>query len=193
MAENSLIHKCSLLVIGGSAGGLDVILHVLPRLKTTITFPIIIVLHRRNGFDMTLGELLSYKTRLPVKEVDEKDTLQPATIYIAPPDYHLLIEKDHTLTLDDSEKINYSRPSIDVTFQSAADVFGPELVCILLSGANADGVDGLREVKEKGGVIVVQNPDTAEVSYMPQQAISHLSVDRILRIEEMSSFINDLP
>lgn len=193
MAQNSLIHKCGLLVIGGSAGGLDVILQVLPRLKKTITFPIIIVLHRRNGFDMTLGELLSYKTVLPVKEVAEKDTLQPAHIYIAPPDYHLLIEKDHTLTLDDSEKINYSRPSIDVTFQSAADVFGEELVCVLLSGANADGVDGLREVKEKGGIIVVQNPDTAEVSYMPQQAISSLTVDRILRIEEMSSFINDLP
>lgn len=192
MAENDLTRTCELLVIGGSAGAFDVILQVLPNLKDSISFPIIIVLHRKNSFDITLSELLSFKTSLRVREAEEKEQLQPATIYLAPPDYHLLIERDRTLALDASEKVHYSRPSIDVTFQSAADIFKKQLVCLLLSGANTDGTDGLIAVKSAGGIAVVQDPATADVSYMPHNAIESLQVDHILKINEIAAFINAL-
>lgn len=140
--------NCDTLIIGGSAGSLDVLLKVLPFIRTDITFAIIIVLHRKPTADGLLAGLLSSKTALLVKEVEEKENIVPGIVYIAPSDYHLLIEKDHTFSLDNSEKVNYSRPSIDVTFKSAAEVYKNNLVCFLLSGSNADGVDGLKEVKQ---------------------------------------------
>lgn len=116
----------------------------------------------------------------------------PRTVYIAPSDYHLLFEKDGSFSLDYSEKVNYSRPSIDVVFQSAAEVFTNELVCLLLSGSNADGVNGLEQVKTYGGKAWVQNPDCATVPYMPQQAINIVNTDKVLTIEEMIYSINAL-
>ncbi len=113
-------------------------------------------------------------------------------IYIAPSDYHLLIEKDFTFSLDVSEKVNYSRPSIDNTFESAAEVYGEGLVAILLSGANADGVAGMRRVRLHGGTCVVQDPSTAEVSCMPAQAIEQGVAHHILPAEEMAAFIDTL-
>ena len=106
--------------------------------------------------------------------------------------FHLLIEKDFTFSLDYSEKVNYSRPSIDVTFQSAADVFGENLVCLLLSGSNADGVNGLISVKKNGGTTWAQSPESAQVSYMPEQAILRANVSAVLKIEEMAKYINSL-
>ena len=183
---------CKALVIGGSAGSLDVLIRILPEIDVNINFPIIIVIHRKQGMDSLLSDLLSSKTKLSVKEVEEKEELKARTIYIAPSDYHLLIEKDYTFSLDYSEKINYSRPSIDVTFQSAAEVFADKLACILLSGSNADGVNGLLVVKRYGGKVAVQEPSSAQVDYMPSQAILHVAIDRILEIEEMPDYINAL-
>ena len=184
--------KCELLVIGGSAGSLEVLLAILPFLKKGLDFAIIIVMHRKNNNDSMLTTLLASKTKWKVKEAEEKEHILAGTIYIAPSDYHLLIENDLTISLDDSEKINYSRPSIDVTFECAAGVYGSSLVCILLSGANADGVDGLKTVKSKNGMVIVQDPATAEVSFMPQQAIDRVSVDKILPIDQMAAFVNNL-
>jgi two-component system chemotaxis response regulator CheB len=184
--------NCKALVIGGSAGSLDVLLKVLPLIRLDITFSIIIVLHRKQGTDSLLSDLLSTKTKLLVKEIEEKEIILPRTIYIVPSDYHLLIEKDFTFSFDYSEKVNYSRPSIDVTFQSAAEVYKDKLVCLLLSGSNADGVNGLRTVKGFGGEVVVQDPDTAQVAYMPAQAILRASVDSVLQIEIMADYINKL-
>jgi len=184
--------NCDALLIGGSAGSLDVLIKVLPSIAIDITFPIIIVLHRKKGTDSLLSDLLSSKTKLIVKEVEEKENILPRTIYIVPSDYHLLIEKDFTFSLDYSEKVNYSRPSIDVTFQSAAEVYKDKLVCLLLSGSNADGVNGLITVKEFGGEIVVQDPKTAQVDYMPGQAILRANVDEVLEIEQMADYINNL-
>ena len=181
-----------MLVIAGSAGSLDVILTVFQKLKPDFKPVIIIVMHRKNTGDSMLAELFAYKTKIPIREIEDKDPLAAGTIYLAPADYHLLIEKNNTFSLDDSEKINYSRPSIDVTFESAAEIFGSSLVCILLSGANADGVKGLIAVKENGGMAVVQEPSTAEVPYMPEQAILGLKVDLILRADELADFINNL-
>lgn len=183
---------CKALVIGGSAGSLDVLLKVLPDLNAFINFTIIIVVHRKQGMDSLLSDLLSSKTVLKVKEVEEKERILPRTIYIAPSDYHLLIEKDFTFSLDYSEKINYSRPSIDVTFQSAAEVYTDKLACLLLSGSNADGVNGLITVTSYGGETAVQDPATAQVNYMPAQAILRAEINRILSIEEMADYINSL-
>jgi two-component system chemotaxis response regulator CheB len=182
--------NCEALIIGGSAGSLDVLLKLLPALHTDLDFPILIVIHRKNGADSLLPELLSGRTRLTVKEAEEKEPMLPGVIYIAPSDYHVLLELDHTFSLDYSEKINYSRPAIDASFQTAAEVYKDHLACILLSGSNADGVDGLKYVKQWGGLVVIQNPDTAQVAYMPAQAKLHVKIDHILNAEDMGEFIN---
>lgn len=179
-----------LLVIGGSAGSLEVLLRVLPLLHKDLPLSLVIVLHRKSTSDTSLIDLLSAKTALNVKEAEEKEPILPGNIYIAPADYHLLIEADRTLSLDYSEKINFSRPCIDVTFQSAAEVYGKKLACLLLSGANADGVEGLKAVKKLGGITAVQNPDTAEVSFMPQQAVEQTQPDYVLDINNIADFIN---
>ncbi len=183
---------CKALIIGGSAGSLEVLLKVLPDLHTDISFPIIIVVHRKQGADFLLADLLSARTKLKVKEVEEKEEIMPKTIYIAPSDYHLLIEKEHTFSLDYSEKVNYSRPSIDVTFQSAAEIYTNKVACILLSGSNADGVNGLKAVKNYQGLALAQDPSTASVGYMPEQAILNVKIDRVLKPEDMANYINSL-
>lgn len=182
--------KCEAFIIGGSAGSLDVLLKVLPLINNAIKFPIVIVIHRKHGTDSLLPDLLSSRTKLSVKEVDEKEPLIAGTIYIAPSDYHLLIEQDRTFSLDYSEKINYSRPAIDVTFQTAAEVYKEKLACLLLSGSNADGVNGLKSVKIWGGTALIQDPTTAQVAYMPAQAQANVKIDKVLRIEDIAEFIN---
>jgi two-component system chemotaxis response regulator CheB len=153
---------------------------------------IIIIIHRSQGAEQGLEELIEAKTGLPVKEIEEKQMPATGCIYVCPADYHVLFEKDESFALDYSEKVNYCRPSIDVTFQSAADVFGSSLVCILLSGANSDGAEGLEYVKEKGGTAIVQHPDDAEVPYMPLQAIHKNIADHIFTTVEIRSFIESL-
>jgi len=192
MAQNLIPQKCSALVIGGSAGSLDVLLEIFPNLKKEIGFPIILVTHRKSGNDSLLTDLLQHRTNLKVKEAEEKVLLSPGHVYITPADYHLLIEDDQTISLDYSEKINYSRPSIDVTFQSAAEVFMEGLVCILLSGSNADGVEGLKIVNKFGGYVVIQNPLTAIMPYMPQQAVNQVKPHVVLDSHNMAEFINKL-
>ena len=150
-------------------------LHPLLELITTLgddfPLPLLVVLHRNSLFESSLELLFSTRTNLLVREVEEKEPILPGTIYICPADYHVLIEKDHSFSLDYSERVNYSRPSIDVTFRSAAEAYswsaagayGAQLACVLLSGGNADGAEGLQFVQERGGVTVVQDPATAEV------------------------------
>lgn len=182
--------KCKAFIIGGSAGSLEVLLKVLPEVNVNISFPIIIVVHRKHGADSLLPALLSTRTKLNVKEVDEKEKIKAGTVYIAPSDYHLLIEQDETFSLDYSEKINYSRPAIDATFQTAAEVYKNKLVCLLLSGSNSDGVNGLKSVKSWGGMAVIQDPESAQVAYMPAQAKLNVKIDHVLRIEAIAEFIN---
>jgi two-component system chemotaxis response regulator CheB len=181
-----------IVVVGGSAGSLSMVLQILPHLKADMPVAIVLVFHRKSSEDTTLIELLAHRTEFEVKEVDEKDPIRPNVIYVAPADYHVLIEKDHTLSLDVSEKVNFCRPSIDVTFESAADIYGASLMCILLSGANADGVQGLKTAREKGGFIVVQDPASAEVSYMPQQATEQLPVDLLLHDDNIDVLMDCL-
>jgi two-component system chemotaxis response regulator CheB len=180
-----------LLAIGGSAGSLQVILAVLTAIGDSFPLPVLVVLHRNGFFESSLEDLFSSRTGLAIKEVEEKDPLLNGTVYLCPADYHVLLETDRSFSLDYSERVHFSRPSIDVTFRSAADVYGAGLMGLLLSGGNVDGAEGMQYVKAQGGVTVVQDPATAEVPYMPQQAIIRMSPDHILPTEGIPGFIRD--
>jgi two-component system chemotaxis response regulator CheB len=192
MEENKIAPAKNVVIIGGSAGSLDIILKIVPELNVTINAAVIMVLHRKSSSDTILVDLLSVKTKLKVKEAEEKEIILPRHIYVAPADYHLLIEKDHSFSLDVSEKINYSRPSIDVTFESASEIYGAHLTGVLLSGANADGADGLATIKQNNGVCIAQEPSTAEVAYMPQYAIDHVTIDHIFTADQIRDYINGI-
>lgn len=189
MEENAIVSDCKVLIIGGSAGSLEVLLQIIPNLEKLNDFSMVIVLHRKGSDDSTLEELFALKTTIPVKEVEDKTPLLPGNIYIAPADYHLLFEKSGTLSLDISEKINYSRPSIDVSFESVAEAYGNSVVAILLSGANADGTEGLKIIKGAGGKTIVQDPKSAGMPFMPQNAIENLEPDAVLNIPDLLRFI----
>jgi two-component system, chemotaxis family, protein-glutamate methylesterase/glutaminase len=182
-----------LLLIGGSAGSLEVILAVLPNLKVNPAMAIIIILHRKGGDDSnTLLTLLKERSATPVKEVEEKELITGGYIYIAPGDYHLLVEKDKTLSLDYSEKVHFSRPSIDVGFQTAAEAYGPNAIGLLLSGASKDGTDGLRAINKAGGVSVIQAPGSSVVDFMPAHALQHAAPAKVLNVAEITAYINQL-
>jgi two-component system, chemotaxis family, protein-glutamate methylesterase/glutaminase len=189
MAQRTINNRYELLLIGGSAGSLDVLINLLPSLDQKLEFAIVIVLHRKAG-ESLLVDLLSDKTKWLVKEAEDKESIERRTIYVAPPDYHLLIEKDKTFSLDFSEKVHFSRPAIDVSFETAAEAYGPALMALLLSGANADGAEGLRHIKQNGGMTIVQDPKEASVSYMPQQAIELTKVDYIAPTPKIINIIN---
>lgn len=161
-----------LIVIGGSAGSLDVLLQIIPKLPSNFRATIVIVLHRKGSGDALLSGLFESKSVLPVRDIEEKDTLQAGTVYICPGDYHVLFESDGTFSLDVSERVLYSRPSIDVAFESAAIVYGQRLTCILLSGANTDGAEGMLFARSRGAYTIVQSPETAELAVMPKSAIA---------------------
>lgn len=178
------------VVIGGSAGSLKVLLRIVPRLWPELPFPVIVVLHRKKDPDSSMEQLFREHSRMRVKEAEDKEPLCPGAIYLAPPDYHLLIEKDYSLALDASEKVLWSRPSIDVTFESAAEVFGSRTLGILLSGANNDGAAGLAEIQNAGGCTIVQDPANAEMPVMPEAALALLQPAYVLPDRALAEAIN---
>jgi len=182
--------KTELVVIGGSAGSLQVILEMLKKLKDELSFPIVLILHRKAYSTNILQTLLQQFISIEVVEIDDKTEIQNNKVYVVPADYHLLFENKHMMSLDFSEKMNYSRPSIDVTFKSAAEVYGKNLVGVLLSGANADGVEGLGFIKKNKGKVWIQEPETAEVDYMPRHALQEVSCDLIIKPDTLADHIN---
>jgi len=191
MAQSS-IARFKLVVIGGSAGSLDIMLRIAADIPANTQVSFILVLHRKSGQHSIFTELLSDKTRLPVKEVKDKEPILPGTIYVAPCDYHLLLEQDHTFSLAVSERVHYSRPSIDVTFESAASLYNDALIGILLSGANADGAEGMKAISRHGGFTIVQLPATAEIGYMPQQALNIMAPVKVLDGMKIAHFLHGL-
>ncbi|BAU54875.1 chemotaxis protein CheB [Mucilaginibacter gotjawali] len=188
MEENLIASK--LIVIGGSAGSLQIILYILRHLQIDFAVPMVIVMHRSADNESTLVDVLSNACKLKVKEAEDKESILPGKIYVAPADYHLLIEKNRSFSLDGSEKVQFSRPSIDVTFQSAADAYGALLLGILLSGANNDGADGFADIRRAGGALIVQDPQNAIATAMPQSAINKGLADYILDAEGIVDRIN---
>lgn len=165
---------------------------LISKLPKNFPLPVIVVIHRSRKHKSSIEELLNSKSKVIVKVADDKDKLKKGTVYFAPSDYHLLLEPDQTFTLDCSEPVLYSRPSIDVTFQSVADVFEDQVIAILLSGANADGAVGICYIHEKNGFTIVQDPEFAEVRTMPEAAINKCSADLVLSNLEIYSFMETL-
>jgi len=162
---------------------------VLSGLPAAFPVPIVIVQHVEPKGDCYLSEILDRATALVVKEAEDKEPMHSQTAYVAPAGYHLLIEPDGTLSLSLDEKVNFCRPAIDPLFESAADAFGPGLIGIVLTGANADGAKGLIRIKEQGGYAIVQNPRSAQSPCMPQAAIDAVRVDKVLDLEHVASFL----
>ncbi|HTL08936.1 MAG TPA: chemotaxis protein CheB [Chitinophagaceae bacterium] len=192
MAEKQVKQPTKLVVIGGSSGSLDALVTILPALKKNFSIPVLLIIHRSNAADSGLTDLLASRTSLKIKEVDEKEYLQPGWIYLAPPDYHVLLEEDGSLSLDASEKVFYCRPSIEVSFTSAAQAYGEACIAVLLSGANADGAAAMNKIKAMGGKTIVQDPAEAVVAYMPSQAIQLAAIDEILPAAGIAAFLNTL-
>jgi two-component system, chemotaxis family, protein-glutamate methylesterase/glutaminase len=177
-----------LVVMGASWGGLDAVGRVLAELPTDFPAPVVVVQHRSaDSRDGTLESMLAMGT-LPVREVDDKDPIAPGAVYVAPADYHLIVEPG-SFSLSVDERVQYARPSIDVTFETAADSYGPRLIAVVLTGANEDGAAGLRQVLNRGGVTIVQDPASAEKPIMPQAAIDAGGAQRVLALEEIPRFL----
>ena len=172
-----------IVVIGASAGGLHALRTVLEALPADFTIPIVVVQHRSRDSEL-LCELLQEATPLRVLEVNDKVGTAPGHVYVAPPDYHLLVEEGY-FALSVDEPVRFSRPSIDVTFESAVDSYGMDTIGVVLTGANQDGAHGLRRIVEAGGYAVVQDPATAEVRVMPQAAIAAVPGARVLPLEQI--------
>ncbi|MCF8495716.1 MAG: chemotaxis protein CheB [Alphaproteobacteria bacterium] len=180
------------IVIGVSAGGMEALKSILSVLPPSFSIPVAIVQHVARTSDSYLVEYLNRLSVLTVKEAESGESLTPGTVYLAPPGYHLLIESDRTFSLSVDARVNFSCPSIDVLFESAAEVFRSRLVGVVLTGANADGSQGIRKIKEYGGLAVVQNPKTAQASYMPQAALNVVKPDFILNLEQIAPFLAEL-
>ena len=182
-------YKYKAIVIGVSAGGLAALSKLFPCLPDRFPLPVIIVQHVGATANRYKYAHFDNKCILTIKEADDKEEIRPGFVYFAPPDYHLLIERDETFSLSVDAKVNYSRPSIDVLFESAVYVWSSSLIGILLTGASSDGAHGMRLIKEHGGLTIVQDPATAEYPVMPKAAIDAVAVNKILSIESIGEFL----
>jgi len=173
------------VVIGASAGGVNALLEILPALSKHYPCPIVTVLHVLKGRQNQLAEVFQQRLQMEVREAGDKDELLPATLYFAPPGYHLLVEADRIFSLSCDPPIHFARPAIDATMESAADAYGEGLLGILLTGANMDGAEGLAAIGKAGGLTVVQDPDEAQVPIMPREAILARQPDLVLPLAEI--------
>lgn len=166
------IHHIEAVVIGTSAGAIASLSHLLPPLAQDFPLAILVAVHVPADQPHSISNLLQAKCRITVKEAEDKEPILPGTVYFAPPDYHVLVEDDRRLSLSNEEAVNFSRPSIDVLFESAADVYRENLLAVILTGANHDGAQGARAVGMAGGTVVVQDPDSATARTMPEAALA---------------------
>jgi len=180
------------IVVGVSSGGLNAMKIMFSLLPREFSIPIVIVQHIGAQSENIWVQLLKDKCKLEIKEADEKEIIEIGKIYIAPPNYHLLIEQDKTFTLTVDERVNYARPSIDVLFETAAEAYQNKLIGIVLTGSNNDGSKGLKRIKEYGGLTIVQQPDTAESSLMPASAIATMQPDYILPLEAIINLLIEI-
>ena len=190
--SDGLTKNIEVIAIGVSQGGMKALEYLLPALPSDLAQAIIIVQHRSADSGDFLSEHLNLTCQIRVKEAEEKETIVAGTVYIAPADYHLLVETDGTLALNDDERVNYTRPSVDVLFESAADRYGERLLGIVLTGNNSDGALGLKAIGDAGGVTLVQEPDDAEVASMPLAAIAAAQPDLVLDLAHLRQLLLSL-
>jgi two-component system chemotaxis response regulator CheB len=178
-----------LVVVGASWGGLRAFGRLLEGLPEELDAPVVLVQHRSADADPGgLERLLALHTARPVREATDKDRIEERHVYVAPPDYHLLVERG-SFALSVDERLLHARPSIDVLFESAADTYGSGVVGIVLTGASADGAAGLRRIKERGGLAIVQDPAAAEQPTMPRAALAAAPADAVLQLDEIGPFL----
>src|ERR1035437_1271722 len=173
------------IVIGVSSGGMNAMKIIFSLLPENFSTPIVIVQHIGSHSENLWIKLLNDKSTLEIKEADEKEKIEKGKVYIAPANYHLLIENNKTFSLSIDEKVNFARPSIDVLFESAAEAYQNKLIGVILTGSNNDGTKGMRRIKEYGGLTIVQDPDTAESGFMPASVIASFLPDYVLPLEEI--------
>jgi len=178
-----------LIVIGVSAGGMNALTYIVSQIPAHFSVPIVIVQHRHVNSNDFFSEHLNAHCEITVKESYDKDPIMPETIYVAPRNYHVQVERNGKLSLSTEGNVVYSRPSIDVLFLSAADAYQEKLIGIVLTGANSDGTAGLARIKELGGYCIVQEPEDAYVSHMPQSAVDNVSVDAVLSLKDIARLL----
>ena len=188
MKRREAVTGPELIVVGCSMGGMYALEKILKTLPKEFCVPIAVAQHRHKKSNEGLPAFLRRVTPMEVVDADDKQRIEPGKVYLAPADYHLLVEKgEFQLSVDDL--VRHSRPSIDVLFETAADAYGPNLIGIVLTGANDDGAAGARRIKKRGGVVIAQDPKTAEATQMPEAAIATGAVDQILRLEDIATFL----
>lgn len=180
-----------LVVIGASLGGLHTVATLLGGLPGSFPLPVAIVQHRHRESEASLEAVLQRSSQIPVCEVEDKQAIRPGTACLAPADYHLLVERG-AFALSTDAPILYARPSIDVLFESAADAYGQHVIGIILTGASADGAQGLAAIKAAGGLTVVQEPATAECSVMPAAALELVAADHVLPVPAIAALLRQL-
>ena len=184
--------RYAIAVVGTSWGGLAALRELVSCLPADLRIPVVLIQHRHRMSDEALPRLLQDRTPLDVCEAEDKMPIEPGHIYVAPADYHLLVDADGYFTLSVEEPVRYSRPSIDVTFTSAADVFGGRTIGVVMTGANADGAAGLKRIAERGGAAIVQEPVTAESPAMPTAALEAVPKARVMVLSQIGSAIAEL-
>lgn len=185
------VRTVDLVVMGASLGGLAALERVLSRLPADIGVPIAIAQHRRADDGNRLAHLLSHHCALPVAEPEDKEPLVPNRVYLAPADYHLLIDDD-LCALSTEERVWYARPAIDVLFESAAESYGARAVSVLMTGSNQDGAAGTRAIKQRGGIAIVEDPLTALCPVAPRAALALSAVDYVVPLDEIPRLVSAL-
>jgi len=186
-----MVSKYDAVVMGLSAGGIYALKQIIPMLPEDFKVPVIIVQHIAPVSYDFMPRLMNDIAKIPVKYAFDKEKIQSGNIYFAPPGYHLLVEEGGAFALSIDEPVNYSRPSIDVLFETAAEVYRERLISIILTGASADGSQGLKKVKMLGGLTIVEDPGTAEVNIMPKSAIAAVDVDHIMPLTDIGLFLSN--
>lgn len=181
--------RIELVVIGGSAGGVDALVGLLPSIPRDFRSSVVCILHVPADRDSRLAEVFGMRTALPVREARDKETIEPGVIYFAGSGYHLLIERDRTFSLSCDPPVQFARPAIDVLMESAADAYGPAMAGILLTGANYDGADGMCRIRERGGLTIVQDPEEAQASAMPGEAIRRCAPHLVLPLPKIRALL----
>jgi two-component system, chemotaxis family, protein-glutamate methylesterase/glutaminase len=180
------------VAIGCSAGGVEALSRLLPALEPTGGVPVLIVVHLPRERPSRLIEVFSDRCRLKVVEAEDKQPAEPGTVYFAPPDYHLLLDAGPQIALSADEPVHFCRPAVDVLFESAADLYGDQLLAIVLSGANQDGAAGLLHAHRAGGMTLVQRPESAAASAMPKAALAAVPSSGVLELPELAEVLSAL-
>lgn len=177
--------RIEMVVIGGSAGGVDALLGLLPALQPGYAPAVLCILHVPADRESRLAELFDARVMLPVREARDKETIEPGIVYFAGSGYHLSVEQDRSFSLSCEAPVQFARPSIDILMESAASAYGPAMAGILLTGANSDGADGMCRIREHGGLTIVQDPEEAHASTMPREAIRRCAPHLVLPLADI--------